>query len=118
MLVLGLGLGYYAYRIGRKKEVTQITIVEKSEEVIRLFEDSILPQFEKEIQAKIHIQAEDAHAFMRNVKDGEYDGVFADLWKGAVDGHAWYEELHAYEKEMKHTRFDYWIERYIHDEMQ
>lgn len=115
MLVLGLGLGYYAYKIGRKKEVTQITIVEYSDDVIHLFQDSILPQFEASIQKKITIVKEDAAVFMKNVKDNEYDGIFADLWQGAGDGHAWYERLHVYETILSHTRFDYWIERYLHE---
>ncbi len=118
MLVLGLGLGYYAYRIGQKKEVSKITIVEKSSDVIALFEDNILCQFEKEIQDKITLVCMDAHAYMKQVQDNTYDGIFADLWEGAADGHAWYEELHAYEAELSHTRFDYWIEEYLHDKMQ
>ena len=115
MLVLGLGLGYYQYCTALKKEVSQITVIEKSKDVIQLFEDSILPQFESSAAKKIKLIEADAAEYMKTVRDGDYDGVFADVWQGAADGHQWYERLHPYELQWKHTSFDYWIEEYIHD---
>ena len=115
MLVLGLGLGYYAYMIGRKKDVQDITVIEQSAAVIQLFKDSILPQFEPAAAAKIHIIQADALQYMKNVQEGQYDGIFADLWQGAVDGAADYHQLHPYEQILKSTKFDYWIERYLHE---
>ena len=43
VVTFGLGLGYYAYMVARKDEVESITVVEKSADVIRLFERYILP---------------------------------------------------------------------------
>ena len=115
VLVLGLGLGYYPYMAARKKNVRHLTIIEKSDEVIQLFLDSIYPQFESAVQNKITVIHADAHAYMKQVKEEDYDMVFADLWQGAADGHAWYEELHPYETILRRTKFQYWIEEYIHD---
>ena len=113
MLVLGLGLGYYTYMAARKKNVTEVNVIEVSEDVTALFEDNILPQFEPETAAKVKIIRDDAEAYMKKVHAGDYDGIFADLWQGARDGHAWYQKLHPYEEKLPQTKFNYWIEEYI-----
>ena len=42
VVTFGLGLGYYAYMVSEKAEVESITVVEKSEEIIKLFKKHIL----------------------------------------------------------------------------
>lgn len=45
VVTFGLGLGYFAYMVSEKPDVTSLDIVERSEEAISLFERHILPQF-------------------------------------------------------------------------
>lgn len=113
MLVLGLGLGYFTYMAARKKEVDAVTVVELSTDVIALFEDNILSQFETDTAAKVTVIHADAEEYMKHIHAADYDGIFADLWKGAADGHAWYQKLQVFEKQMPQTKFNYWIEEYI-----
>ena len=53
VLTLGCGMGYFAYMASLKEEVESITIIELEQDVIDLFENSILPQFEN--KDKIYI---------------------------------------------------------------
>ncbi len=111
VLVLGLGLGYYPYAISLSEKVESITVVEISNEIADVFEETLLPLFEK--KEKINVVRADAFEFMKAVEDGSYDFCFADIWEGAVDGAAAYEKLLPHEKRMPHTEFTYWIKPQI-----
>ena len=108
VLVLGLGLGYYPFMISSKTEVEEITVVERSPEVIRLFEEHLLPQFP--FGFRIETAECDAFDYLDEVEPGEFDFVFCDLWMGAEDGVALYRRLKPYEERLPGTRFRYWIE--------
>ena len=85
VLVCGLGLGYYAYMISNKDTVNSITIIEKDQRVIKLFNDYILPQFEN--GHKIRIVNDDALIYLKEKAPKiEYDFIFVDLWHDASDG--------------------------------
>lgn len=45
VLTLGCGMGYFAYMVSEKDDVSHVTIVEKEQDVIDLFTNFILPQF-------------------------------------------------------------------------
>lgn len=62
VVTLGLGLGYFAYMVSEKPDVTSLDIVERSEEAIALFERHILPQFPN--KEKIRIIRSDAFGFL------------------------------------------------------
>ena len=62
VVTFGLGLGYFAYMVSEKPDVTSVDIVERSEEAIALFERHILPQFPN--KEKIRIIRRDAFWFM------------------------------------------------------
>lgn len=62
VVTFGLGLGYFAYMVSEKPEVTSLDIVERSEEAIALFEEHILPQFPN--KEKIRIIRSDAFGFL------------------------------------------------------
>lgn len=62
VVTFGLGLGYFAYMVSEKPEVTSLDIVERSEEAIALFERHILPQFPN--KEKIRIIQSDAFWFL------------------------------------------------------
>lgn len=62
VVTFGLGLGYFAYMVSEKPDVTSVDIVERSEEAIALFEEHILPQFPN--KGKIRIIRCDAFWFL------------------------------------------------------
>lgn len=62
VVTFGLGLGYFAYMVSEKPDVTSVDIVERSEEAIALFEEHILQQFPN--KGKIRIIRCDAFWFL------------------------------------------------------
>ncbi|MBM6875940.1 hypothetical protein [Fusobacterium mortiferum] len=71
VLVAGLGLGMYLQNIKDKEEVTSITVVEKSKEVIEL-----VAKYFKDCQ-KIRIVNEDIFNYTPDIK---FDFAFLDIW--------------------------------------
>lgn len=111
VLVLGLGLGYYPYMISSKDCVSEIVIVEIEPKIIDVFEKNLLPQFPN--KDKISVVCADAIEYMKGVKAGDFDFIFADIWEGAVDGAPLYDRIKAHEKRLAKTEFTYWIEDQI-----
>lgn len=110
VLTLGLGLGYFTYMASEKENVSEITVIEKEETVIELFKRYVLPQFAN--KDKVSIVCADAFEYVENnLKDGEYDFVFADTWHDVSDGFPMYLRLKRAEKRFKTTKFLYWIEK-------
>ena len=107
VLVLGLGLGYYPFRISAKPEVESITIIELQKTIIDIFCENLLPQFPE--RQKIRIVRGDAIAYLGSVRDGDYDFCFADIWEGVVDGVPLYEKIRPHEHRLFSTHFTYWI---------
>ncbi|MBQ4585356.1 MAG: hypothetical protein IJA82_04030 [Clostridia bacterium] len=107
--VFGLGMGYFAYMVSQKQEVNSITIVERDENVIQLFEENILPQFPN--KDKITIEKCDAFDFVENKQNSKkYRHAFVDLWHDAGDGLPLYSKMKGLESKMEGTEFSYWIE--------
>ncbi|MFD2702654.1 hypothetical protein ACFSVM_19565 [Paenibacillus shunpengii] len=112
VLTFGLGLGYYAYMVSIKDNVSSVTIVEANEHVIRLFKKHILPQFAQ--GHKIYIIQADAFEYAeRELSSGAYDYVFTDLWHDVSDGAELYLRMKSYEQHSPETVFSYWIEKSI-----
>lgn len=111
VLVLGLGLGYYPFVIARKKDVEAITIVELSPQVLSLFREKLLPQFPN--KEKITLVEGDAVHYLNDVRRGEFDFVFSDIWEGPFDGAELYVKLRRNENRLPGTEFRYWIENSI-----
>lgn len=110
VLTYGLGLGYYAYMASQKQEVSSLTIVERDENVINLFEKYILPQFEN--KDKITIINEDAFKYAKNqMNKDNYDFVFVDIWHDPSDGVDMYLKMKKLESE--NIKYMYWIEKTI-----
>ena len=108
-LALGLGMGYYAFRIAEKPEVSSVTVVAREEDVIGLFREYLLPQMPN--GHKIHIVHADAFEYMQDTAPSVgFDHVFCDLWHDAGDGLPMYRRLKAMESAFSGTVFDYWIE--------
>lgn len=108
VITFGLGLGYFAYMCSIKEDVNTVTIIEKDDKIIDLFNKHILPLFEN--KEKIKIIKEDALTYLDN-KVFTYDYAFIDLWHDTEDGLKLY--IDCYNKAIKHTNttFDYWIEK-------
>ena len=107
VLMLGCGLGYFAYMASLKEDVESVTIIEKDPAVIKLFTEHILPQFEQ--KEKIQVTEADALTYLDTLQDGTFDYCFADIWLGA-DEFALYMAVKDRTKHMKKMKTDYWIE--------
>lgn len=108
VLVLGLGLGYYAWKVAKKPSVDSVTVIELSADVISLFHSHIEPKLD--FQGKLSVICSDALQYLASLSGDEYDFCFADIWEGALDGAHWYQKILPHEKRMKDTEFTYWIE--------
>lgn len=108
VLTFGLGLGYFAYRAALRPEVESVTVVELSEEAASLFRTYILPQFPD--PDRVTVVVRDAFDFLRDMKDGDFDFVFADIWHDVGDGRALYRRFREEAERFTHTEFTYWLE--------
>ena len=113
VLVLGLGLGYYAWAVAQNPLVESVTVIELSQNVIDLFETHIAPKLD--FKDKLSLIRSDAIAYLATLTGGEYDFCFADIWEGAVDGAKWYKKILPHENRLKETAFTYWIEDAIRE---
>ena len=86
--------------------------MEKSPDVIRLFERYILPYFR--YRDKVKIVCSDAFEYAENVMPDEgFDLAFVDTWRDAGDGAPMYRRMKALEHLSNGTRFLYWIEGFL-----
>ncbi len=109
VLTYGLGLGYFPYMASLKENVHSVTIVEKDEKVISLFENYILPQFEH--KDKIKVICADAFEFAeKETSKTFYDFILADTWHDPSDGVEMYEKFKECEKYSPDSIYMYWIE--------
>lgn len=112
VVTFGLGLGYYAYMASEKDEVESVTVVELSEDVIRLFKTHILPKMPN--RHKIKIVNCDAFKYAEEVMPKEkFDLAFVDTWRDAGDGAPMYKRMKALEHLSTDTRFMYWVEGFL-----
>lgn len=112
VVTFGLGLGYYAYMAALKDEVESVTVIEKSPDVIRLFERYIFPYFPK--KGKVRVINADAFEYARDIMPSEgYDYAFVDIWRDGSDGAEAYEKMKPLEAKSPKTEFSYWIKNFI-----
>lgn len=81
ILVVGLGLGYFAYMTSNKKEVSSVNILEKDKDIIEIFNSCLLDEFEN--KSKIKIINDDALTYLDYPK---YDFVYIDIYRDEADG--------------------------------
>ncbi len=106
VLTLGLGMGYFAFMASQKDEVSCVTIIEQSEEVIRLFNTHILPQFPH--ADKITVIKADALDYMKGLEGDIYDYCYGDFWIGTMD-YVPYLKLRAIATKFQKMQMEYWI---------
>ncbi len=109
VLTFGLGLGYFAFMSARRDNVESVTVVERDESVISLFERYILPQMS--CRDKIRIIRADAYTYAESeMQKGKFDFVFCDIWHDPSDGVQAYKKFKSYEHLLPCAEFAYWIE--------
>ena len=108
VLAYGLGLGYFAFHTLMNPRVESVTVVERSEHVIRVFRDHLLPRFPRPEQ--LHVIQADAFDYAAHTAPQEgYDCIFTDLWHDAGDGLPLYRRMKALE--VPGPEYLYWIEK-------
>ena len=112
VVTFGLGLGYYAYMAALKDEVESVTVIEKSSDVIRLFDRYIFPYFPKKDKVRI-INADAFEYASYEMPKEKYDYAFVDIWRDGSDGAEAYVKMKPLEALSPATEFDYWIENFI-----
>ena len=112
VVTFGLGLGYYTYHVSEKADVESITVVEKSEKVIKLFREFILPKFSHGYKVKI-VNADAFEYAEHTMPKEKFDYAFVDTWRDASDGLPMWERMKKLEWLSPNTTFSYWIENFI-----
>ena len=112
VVTFGLGLGYYAYMVSNKESVDSITVIEKSPDVIALFKEYVLPQFDHPEKVRV-IEADAFDYAEREMPCEGYDVAFVDTWRDASDGAPMYERMKGLERFSPDTEFIYWIENFL-----
>lgn len=108
VLAYGLGLGYFAFHALMNPRVESVTVVERSRDVIALFERHLLPGFPR--RDALRILRADAFDYAKNTAPQEhYDTVFTDLWHDVSDGLPLYRQMKALET--PGPTYLYWIEQ-------
>ena len=107
VLALGLGMGYYPYMALRRGAVSSVTVIERDENAIRLFDECLRPFFPR--GQDLRVLHADAFDYMRSDDAGNYDTVFCDIWHDVSDGLPLYRELKKLER--PGIRYSYWIEK-------
>ena len=107
VLTFGLGIGFYVYMALLNDDVESVTIVERSPEVIQLFNTVLRTQFPQSKEIKI-IQG-DAFDYFNEDTLNRYDSVFVDIWQSNEDGLEMIERL--LEQYLPpFEQVDFWIE--------
>lgn len=84
VLTFGLGIGYFTYMCLLNKNVKSITIIEKSQELVDMFNKFIYPQFPQDIQVNIIVG--DAYSYYNKEYLEQYDFIYTDIWRSNDDG--------------------------------
>jgi hypothetical protein len=107
-ITFGLGLGYYAYEVLKKADVSSVTVIEKDPTLIAFFKERILPFFPN--KEKFHLIEEDAYHYAAKMGKEHYTYAFVDLWHLPEDGLPLYIRMRGLEKKSPNTTFAYWVE--------
>lgn len=105
VLVLGLGLGYYAFMVSIKPNVKSVTIIENDKNIIDIFNKNLFEFFPN--KSKIKIVKDDAFLFTKN-NNQKYDYIFVDLWHNPEDGLPIYLNFKTIENQK--SKYFYWLE--------
>ena len=104
-LVLGGGLGYFAYMASLNNNVTNVDVIEVNNNIAKYLKKEFLPQS----NGKINIIVDDAFNYLKN-NYKKYDSIFCDIWINDKDGLTFYMDLLKYEFKNPNLNIEYWIE--------
>lgn len=107
VLTFGLGIGFYVYMALLNDDVESVTIVERSPEVIQLFNTVLRPQFPQ--NKEVVIIHGDAFDYFNEDTLNQYDSVFVDIWQSNEDGLEMIERL-LEQYNPPFEQVDFWIE--------
>lgn len=108
VLALGLGLGYFPYMCSLKDEVEEICIVENDINIIKLFNEHILPLFTNKNMIKI-INCDGIEYLKKN--HSSFDFVFVDIYRNTLDGLKTFIDVYDLNLDLKNVEF--WLYRGI-----
>lgn len=111
ILIAGGGLGYFAYMAALNDSVNSLTIIENNPTIYEFLKNNIIPYIKKPVS----LYLQDIYEYMDNVKDGDYDCIYFDIWEDNVKGYENYIKLVKYETCLSNTNIYYWIEDAILD---
>ena len=107
VITFGLGLGYFVYMCSIKDNVDNIVVIEKNPDIIRIFNENILPQFK--FKDKITVINGDMYDYLSDNEFMEkFDYKFADVWQSNMDGFEHYKKIINICYSL--DNFDFWIE--------
>ena len=107
VVMLGLGLGYYAFHALLNPRVSGVVCVEREADTIALFREELLEHFPR--KECLRLVCGDAYDYVRDALPEEHaDTVLADLWRDAGDGAGAYLKLKG--METPGPVWQYWIE--------
>ena len=89
IITFGLGIGYFVYMASLNENVKSITVIEKSKEVIELF-NQIKDQFPNK---DINIINGDAFDYFNQQYLKQFDYIYVDIYQNNVDGRIMIEKL-------------------------
>lgn len=116
VLLLGCGLGYLAYMLSRKDEVTSITIVDNNQDVLDLFTTHILPQFDN--KEKVKVVNSDGLDYLKNTDLSIFNNVNVDIWYDTIDMIYTYLRCLEIERNNPTVNFSYWLEEELKFDIQ
>lgn len=116
VILVGCGIGYTAYMLSQKEDVKSITIVELNEDILKLFEENILPQFPN--KDKITTVNAEGISYLKTADLQQTDYVNVDVWYDTAD--MIYPYLRCLEVDFANpqTKFSYWIEDELQSDIQ
>lgn len=115
VLIAGCGLGYAAYRAALKDSVSNITILENDNDIIKLFEKQVKPYFPK--NTSVSIEKCDAYDFLQSKNLSQYNYIYLDTWYGTEDMIIPYLKCLLQERKYPNVKFIYWIEKTLFNEI-
>ena len=89
IITFGLGIGYFVYMASLNENVKSITVIEKSKEVIELF-NQIKDQFPNK---DINIINGDAFDYFNQQYLKQFDYIYVDIYQNNIDGRIMIEKL-------------------------
>ena len=107
VLTFGLGIGYFLYMAIQNPNVKEVTVIERSKEVIAMFRNFILPQFET--TKPIHLIEGDAFDYFNQDYLSNFDYIYTDIWQSSQDGLPLITEL-LEQCYLPKEKADFWIE--------